>query len=307
MTCKIKEGPMPTIEKVATVGLFVIFASIFSTAGAQNPKTCESADDFLFSCTFDGGARKVGLCHNNGNITYEFGPAQGAADLSMTRNLEDADYTPFAWASRNIFESIALFNGDTRYEVFSSTERGPYNGRTKGGIVVTIPNNAPITLACDAGSVWPLDPLEGIGQINSLMHGQNTDILSHCLRALPYDGAGSSQCIGTYRESQIINGSCDVSSDKTQCWQRESDQWSDLVEVVYTQALAALENNGDAQWLSDLEASQRSWAQTRDLDCKMKGVLPFSPDGGAAMCHAEYAADRMMFLNAVVSFSEFEG
>lgn len=297
---------MPAIEKVVAVGLAVIFTSISSTAGAQNAEACGSADDFLFSCTFDGGARKVGLCHNNGNITYEFGPAQGAAELSMTRNIEDVEYTPFAWASRTIFE-FALFNGDTRYEVFSSTQRGPYTGRTEGGIVVTPPDNAPITLACDAGSVWPLDPLEGIGQIGALIHGQNADLLSHCLRTLPNDGAGYSQCIGSYRESQIVGGSCDVSLDETQCWQGESDQWSDLVEVVYTQTRAALENNGDAQWLSDLEASQRSWAQTRDLDCKIRGVLPFSPDGGTAMCHAEYAADRMMFLNAVVSFSEFEG
>lgn len=85
---------------------------------------------------------------------------------------------PFSWASRTIFESVALFNGDTRYEVFSSTARGPYDGKTEGGLLVSLPNKPSLTLVRDAGSVWPTDPIEGIGQVGTFMQDANLDLLS---------------------------------------------------------------------------------------------------------------------------------
>lgn len=146
-----------------------VLISLSSPSWGQAAEACGSADDHLFYCTFDESARKVGLCHYDGNITYEFGPVDGSPELSMTRPVRDVQYTPFSWASRTIFESVALFNGDTRYEVFASTARGPYDGLTEGGIVVTLPNQSPLTLTCDAGSVWPKDPFDGIGQIGSFI------------------------------------------------------------------------------------------------------------------------------------------
>lgn len=295
------------VARIATVAcLIALFISFSNASWGQAGEACGRADDHLFYCTFDEGARKVTLCHYNGDITYEFGPLNGPPELSMTHSVQDIEYTPFAWASRTIFESIKLFNGDTRYEVFSSTERGPYDGRTDGGIVVTLPNDLPVTLTCDARSVWPTDPIEGIGQIGAFIHGHSLDVLSHCLRNLP-DHSEPSQCLGSYRDIQIANGSCDVSGNETQCWQTENDQWGALVEIVYRQTLEALENNANTQLASDLEMAQAIWSQTRDLDCRIKGVLLFSPDGGAALCRAEYAAERMTFLNAVIRFSEFDG
>jgi len=283
-----------------------VLISLSGPSWGQAAEACGSADDHLFYCTFDEGARKVGLCHYDGNITYEFGPANGAPELSMTRPVRDVQYTPFSWASQTIFESVALLNGDTRYEVFSSTARGPYDGKTEGGIVVTLPNKPPVTLTCDAGSVWPKDPFEGIGQIGSFIQRDDLDLLQRCLSNLP-DRAIPSECLGTYRNVQIANTSCLSGQDETECWEEESTQWTALAERMYHQTLATLEQNGDAQLAIDLAASQDSWAQTRELDCRVKGVLVFAPDGGEALCLALYAADRMSFYSAVAAFSEFDG
>lgn len=206
----------------------------------------------------------------------------------------------------DIFESMTLSNGDTQYEAFSSNERGSDGDRTGGGIIVTLPNGPALTLMCDAGSVWPLDPIEGIGRIGDLFYGDDRELFLKCLRDLP-DETAPSQCLGSYRDVQISNGICDEGLDQTQCWETESAQWAQLVETCYVQTLAAIRNNGDAQLALDLKASQDSWSQSHALDCKVKGVLIFAPDGGTALCNAEYAADRIVFLNSVMSLSAFDG
>lgn len=156
--------------KAKTSCLAALFISFCTASWGQQAEACGSADDHLFSCTFNGGAQKVGLCHYDGVLTYEFGPANSPPELTMVRSVQDVEYTPFSWASRTIFESVMLLNSDTRYEVFSSTQRGRYDGITNGGIVVTLPHKPSITLNCDAGSVWPADPFEGIRQIAAFIN-----------------------------------------------------------------------------------------------------------------------------------------
>lgn len=135
-------------------------------AFAQVAEACGKNDELLFYCTFKNGARQVGLCYSDGIISYSFGPSFQSPELTMKRALADVSYTPFSWASNTIFESVELVNIDTSYEVFSSRPRGLSEESTAGGITVTLPNGKRHELTCDMGSVWPYDPLEGIGKLS---------------------------------------------------------------------------------------------------------------------------------------------
>lgn len=136
----------------------------------QAAEACGSAQELLFHCTFRNGEKQVGICFSDGVVSYAFGADFVLPELAMARDVAEVDYTPFSWASNTIFESVALTNSDTVYEVFTTIERGPSENPAKGGIVVTLPNNAPITLSCDAGSVWPLDPFASIGQLSQILN-----------------------------------------------------------------------------------------------------------------------------------------
>lgn len=135
----------------------------------QAAEACGTEQTLLFHCTFGNGAKQVGVCYSDGVVSYAFGPDFVTPELSLNRPLAQVDYTPFAWASNTIFESVALTNVDTVYEVFAATKRGPYDGVTEGGITVTPPNGQYVTLTCDAGSVWPRDPFDGIGKLSEIL------------------------------------------------------------------------------------------------------------------------------------------
>lgn len=277
-------------------------------AAAQAAEACGIADTLLMHCTFDNGAKQVGLCLNDDTISYQFGPNFSAPELTLAARFADLDYVPYGWASNTIFESVMLRNGDTTYDVFMSTRRTPNAGPAEGGIIVTSPDQSRVTLTCDPGSVVPHDPLEGIGKLTALVYGTDLNPLSRCLKALS-DNPEAGICIGEIREAEIADGTCDPSSgtDMTGCWGTESDYWFDLVDVAYDNALLSLEGHYDTTLVDKLKASQASWLAAQEVDCQLEGRYPFAADGGAAQCRAENAAARLSFISAVLGFAEFQG
>ena len=134
-------------------------------ATAQAAEACGTAGTLLMHCTFDNGAKQVGLCLYDDTVTYQFGPNFSALELTLSTRFADLDYVPYGWASNTIYESVTLRNVDTTYEVFMSSRRGPTPGPAEGGIIVTSPNQSRTTLTCDDRSLVPNEPLEGIGKL----------------------------------------------------------------------------------------------------------------------------------------------
>ncbi|TKW68294.1 MAG: hypothetical protein DI616_04145 [Paracoccus denitrificans] len=142
-----------------------------NVAFGQAAEACGISEELLLHCTLDNGTRQLGLCLSGNRVSYAFGPDFTAPELTMLRDLTKIEYHPFAWASRTIFESVTLMNADTSYEIWSSAERHIPEGQTEGGVIVTLPNAEPRHFHCDQGSVWPPDPIDGLGLLNTVVPG----------------------------------------------------------------------------------------------------------------------------------------
>ena len=134
-----------------------------AAAHAQDSSACTDGEP-PFQCSFEQ-TKSVAVCLANTTITYDFGPENGRPELSLRSDIADIDYTPYDWGTDTIFESVKFYNGETSYEVFTTRPRIPDPGGAEGGIVVTLPGQAPVTLACDSLSVRPYDPMDGIGKL----------------------------------------------------------------------------------------------------------------------------------------------
>lgn len=272
-------------------------------ASAQAGEACGTAGTLLMHCTFDRGAKQVGVCLTDDIVSYQFGPDLSVPELLLSSSFADLDYVPYGWASNTIHEGVMFRNGNTTYEVYASIPRGPDAGAAEGGILVTSPDGSRTDLSCDQGSVYPNDPLEGIGKLEDLISGNGYLLLQTCL-----DGTDNPQtCVGRVRALEVKLNRCIIGADQTGCWTTEAAAWDILVRnyASYGQAILA-DLQGDA-FAEQLRAGQDSWNTTRTFDCDLLLTLPFAGDGGAAKCSAAYTAERLRFLQEVVRMAEFDG
>ncbi len=258
--------------------------------------------DLLFHCAFDN-QKSLALCLSGTTINYTFGANINRPELSLERDFARVDYTPYSWASNTIFESVTLYNGDTSYEVFSTLPRGENMGAAEGGITVILPNQTPVTLTCDAGSVLPNDPIDGIGQLTRFTEGSGFALLSACLETT--DDATS--CIGAVQQVRVQDFGCTPGQDPGDCWGAEAEAWNLILQQREAIAYAAVtQTQGDA-FAQDLRDAQTIWQKSRTLDCTLNGDLVFAADGGVALCLSRRAAARIGFLASVVATAEFDG
>lgn len=135
-------------------------------AFSQAAEACGTSERLLLHCTFDGGRKQVGLCLGTDDIvSYEFGPDFTAPELRLAAHVSQIEHKSESKAGGVQTQSISLMDVDTRYEIASEFGR---NGAVTGGITVYLPNGRQRAYFCDTGSVWPLDPLEGIGSLNTI-------------------------------------------------------------------------------------------------------------------------------------------
>ncbi len=269
-------------------------------AVAQAAEACGTAGTLLMYCSFDGGAKQVGVCLQGDTISYQFGANFNAPELTLASRITDLDHLPYSWANNKIYESVLLRNGDTTYEVFMATWRQSYPGPAWGGIIVTNPDQSQVTLECDHRSLVPSDPFDGIGELTLRTNGLERDPLSRCLRLLSGD-IGPEACVGAFREAEVADGTCDQNPlEDLNCWRTESARWSELVDEAFENAMLRLGG-------PSLEASQRAWLMAQDVDCTLEGRYPFAPDAGVGQCLSENAAARLSFFSDVFGYAEFEG
>lgn len=135
-------------------------------AFAQAAEACGTSDKLLFHCTFDDGGKQVGLClSTSGRVSYEFGSDFVKPELRLIEDVSQIEYKSRSSPGGAASQSVTLLNVDTRYEIVS--ERAP-DGLVTGKINVRLPSGRQSTYPCDTGSVWPSNPLEGIGSLNSV-------------------------------------------------------------------------------------------------------------------------------------------
>jgi len=274
---------------------------------AQASEACGGAEKLLMYCTFNGGAKQVGVCLGDDTVSYQFGPNFSAPELTLTSRIADLDDAPYGWASNKIYDSVTLRNGDTTYAVYMETWRGTDPVPASGGIVVTNSDQSQITLECDHRSVIPTDPLQGIGKLTAITNGLDRDALSRCLLSV-IDETSTEACIGTFRDAEIADGTCgaDSSTNMTDCWGGEAARWHELVDEAFQSTLRRLDHTPYGSSTS-LATSQTSWLMSQQLDCELEGRYPFSPDAGVAQCRAENAAARLSFFADVLGYAEFDG
>lgn len=144
------------------VALITLALSLPTAALADCP-----GGEEIFSCTIGQNALQV--CHQNGALTYSFGPP-GAPDLTLTQPLEAVAFTPWPGVGSTIWESVAFPNQGYTYEVWTAVERNPEaTGGLQGGINVLKGEALQAQLTCDPGTAsQPLDAIfgmkEAIGQ-----------------------------------------------------------------------------------------------------------------------------------------------
>ncbi|WP_159435589.1 lysozyme inhibitor LprI family protein [Octadecabacter temperatus] len=117
----------------------------------------------------------------------------------------------------------------------------------------------------------------------------------------------AADCLSIVNENQVRENGCVQSQDPTECWADEAAAWDLQLAIEFTDAMTFIKFSIGQNFANDLQASQISWSNTRERDCKVYWPLLFAHDSGAAYCHAEYTAKRIDFLRDVVNRSEFQG
>ncbi len=294
-----------TIGTKTCLGVLVLMGALAPTTAAARP--CTTGETVLLSCTVEEGARTLNLCLAGDTLQYAFGPTGGAPTLEMTRIFEDVAYTPFEGTGATIYEHVTLYNGNYGYEMFTSSRlRIDPDATAEGGIIVRLPNGDTQTLTCDAGTVQPNNPFDGIGVLARLTGDGQDDPLGYCLDRLG-PGAPASTCLGRLRERDVTVASCDPATDDANCWGPEAAAWEALLSTRFAAALTYLPTRMDATYIETLKVAQDAWTISRNLDCEIYGPNPFAGDGGKAECLAQYAADRVTFLQDIISQAEFDG
>ena len=294
-----------TIRATTYLGVLVLMGSLAPGLAAARP--CTSDETILLSCTVEEGARTLNLCLAGQTLHYAFGPTGGTPTLEMTRDFEDVQYTPFAGTGATIYENVTLFNGNYGYEMFTSSRlRIEPDAIADGGIIVRLPDGDTQTLSCDTDTVQPNNPFDGIGQLARLLGDGQDDPLGYCLERLS-PAAPASICVGRMRDRDITVENCDPANDDTHCWGPEAAAWAALVDTRFAAALAYLPTRMDGTYLDTLKVAQDTWTISRNLDCDVYGPNPFADDGGKAECLARYSANRVTFLQEIISQAEFDG
>lgn len=277
--------------------IFLVLLALGSTttsAAAQNdvPTT-------VFECTLNGGANTVNIdAFPSNDLRYSYANAVGQLELNIDSHITQVTYSPFAWDSPEITESVTFYNGDTSYEVFS---RRVSPDRTTGGIIVTTPAGARTELPCDAYSISPGHPQINIGQL-AQRYDPNHDPFRKCLA-----GTGpATTCVGVYTTACLSSALADASEDA--CLTAELTLW----EALLDQTRAAAMDMAQARQFGTDELTQAKpiWEASRDHDCDMAAWTVYDPfDGklGKLMCLADVTAQRVTFLRHHINGMEFDG
>ncbi len=273
-------------------------------AVAQSAEACAPEEVLLMYCSFDRGAKQVGLCLSDDSITYRFGADFNAPELTLTSLLTDLDDAPYRWSGYAHWESVLLRNVDTTYELYMTLPREPSErDTTQGGIIITNPDLSQTEIRCHYGSVEPQRPPEGIGQLTPLVTDGNDLILRSCLDQTD----DATLCLGTVQAAEVAGNGCVPGQDLTDCWAAEAAAWERIMDRTFTTAQADVARISYDHNRQSLQPSQDSWNETRNLDCRLLSVLPFAGDGGFAKCSAEYTAKRLQVLRDIVAISDFDG
>jgi len=288
------------IRAKTTPATLALLATLWpDLSAAQVADACAPTESLLMYCTVEGGARTLNLCRAGETITYAFGPTGGTPTLEMRRAVDDVTYAPSVDPDGTVRENVTLFNGNYGYEMFTDLRPNP-GAAAEGGIIVRLPDGRTQTLRCDAGTVAPNDPFDGIGQLARLGNEDLDDPLGFCLSTRS-PNAPASQCLGRLRDSIIAAGTCNPASHTTNCWQAEATAWDALVEANLTETLTALSLVVNLQFMETFLVAQETWNAGRDLDCEINRRNPDAIDQGQAQCRAEYAARRITFFESVLA------
>ena len=295
-----------TIRTKSPLAAMVLMTTLWPTTSAAQP-ACGPDQTVLMYCTVEDGARTLNLCLSGDTINYAFGPTGGAPTLEMTRVYEDVAYAPSIHQSGAIHEHVTLFNGNYGYEMFTSSRlRTDPDAIAEGGIIVRLPDGQTQTLTCDAGTIIPNNPFDGIGQLARLAGEGQDDPLGFCLERLGPDTTAAT-CLRQHRDTDITRGACNPSTDTSGCWEAEAAAWEQILETRFEAALARLAALNSLIDTDTFRVAQDTWVISRNLDCEVYSPNPFAPDGGKAQCLAEYSANRVTFLEQLVRQAEFDG
>lgn len=249
----------------------------------------KSEVDLLFQCSLNNAANSVRVILLSDNVQYSYSDNGGRVELSINSPLSDVDYTPFAWDSPDVTESITFHNGETSYEVFQTMiqSKSNFSSGSTGGVVIITPSAERTEIPCDANSIAPVNVFQGIGRIAGLKD-EGYDAFQQCLSS----ELSATACIN------VQVASCGLKThDKMGCLTAEYDRW---------QAVLA-ERLGKA---AELAHAQSLWEASRDADCALSAWViynPFDEDKGMLSCLSDYTAKRMDFVNDYIQGLEFDG
>lgn len=267
--------------------VFFLFAALSPSVG--HAQACGPRGATLLQCTTDEGTNEVAVCleQEYDRIRVLRGPFEGRLKVELEESLNDVWY------------SIEQADGQSVHELTVYATGGVFRLSATRPTQMSFSSNtvAAVETICDAGSVSPEDPADGIGQLLPIVTDARSR-LALCMEAADHR-ADPVACLGFFRRA------CGMRHDTgiELCDETELDVWNRMVADAFDAAIVYHdESPGLPSITAQLTAAQELWERSRAADCEFAGgsiFSPFAPEFGLDECLTYYAAHRLRLLEAL--------
>ena len=111
----------------------VIAACLCAPAPAFAIGTCPSP---VFFCKMEKSGKAVSVCETGSQLTYEYGPLAGEAELVLSVDRSSAIVTPWNGMGSTYWSTLEIPNGDWSYMLSVSYDRENSDDKGQGSLTV---------------------------------------------------------------------------------------------------------------------------------------------------------------------------
>lgn len=140
--------PLIAIDRPAQRPRCATLAAAMWLTGTLQAQAITPCEPPVFACTLAKSGKQVQVCQHGDHVVYEFGPAQGAAELRFRQPLSAVPITPWNGMGWTYWSSMDLHNGAWTYRLSSSYERGQPDVPGQGSITLLRNGKESQRMAC---------------------------------------------------------------------------------------------------------------------------------------------------------------
>lgn len=262
--------------------IFFLFATLSPSVG--HTQACGAAGRALLQCTTDGGTHEVAVCLKYDRISVLRGLFEGPLEVELDESLNNVRYTIDQTDGKSVHALTVYATGG----IFQLSTAQPTRMSFLSNTV------AAVETICDAASVSPEDPVDGVGQLLPILTDGRSR-LALCMESAEHR-IDPAACLGYFetacRMKQRTSGE--------QCGETELDVWNLMVAEAVVAAIAYYEGSVSHPLMAaQLTAAQEHWESSRAADCKFLGGVSFDIESGVTDCLTFLAAHRLRLLESL--------